>query len=262
MNKTFVIGDIHGCARELKILWTYLLEKAGFDVNVDKLIFLGDYIDRGPESKQVIDFCVSLQKQVQKTVFLKGNHEDMFLDFLGENGRSGEYFIQNGGDKTLHSYNAVYFKSSTKIREKDKAAIPKEHLEFFLSLKNYHIEDKYIFIHAGVNPKLPLDKQDVSNFFWQRDQFYDFIEYYHKDFGERTFIHGHTPVGVEFRLPYRINLDSGCVFGGMKILDDSICALSCMQLDYDNPINSIVYQVQYGKSDVSILNNSLCSWPV
>jgi serine/threonine protein phosphatase 1 len=252
------MGDVHGCVRELKILWTHILEKASFDNDIDRIIFLGDYIDRGPASKEVVDFCIELQKTVKNTIFLKGNHEDMFLSYMGENGLHGDYFLQNGGDKTLKSYghsNYKPYRGSTSM-------IPANHLEFFKTLKNYHMEEKYIFIHAGVEPKTDIHSQEISNFFWQRERFYDMIEFYHKDFGNRCFIHGHTPTGVEFRLPYRINLDSGCVFGSLGLKDGYVCALSCMELNVENPINSTVYQLPYGGTQVEIIDNSIFSWPV
>ena len=120
-----------------------------------------------------------------------------------------------------------------------------------------------VFQHSSyqyVSPFLSLEQQSTKNLLWERDRFYDNIEHYHDNFGNRTFIHGHTPDGVLFRLPYRINLDSGCVFHGM-MLDGTGGKLSCMELNEDNPINSTIYQLEYGKTEIEILDNSSVSWP-
>lgn len=94
-NRTFVIGDIHGCADELDVLLRALQVEAG-----DAVCFLGDYIDRGPASRAVLDLLIDLSAGPSHCTFLKGNHEDMFLDFVGiEGGRFGNVYLENGGAK-------------------------------------------------------------------------------------------------------------------------------------------------------------------
>src|ERR1043166_9018992 len=97
--RTFVIGDIHGCVDELN----WLLDALS-PTEADAIVFLGDYIDRGPASKAVIDRLLRLRREGPGCVFLKGNHEDMFLAFLGLQGHYGEAFLLNGGETTLQSY--------------------------------------------------------------------------------------------------------------------------------------------------------------
>src|SRR5579862_9488446 len=97
--RTFVIGDIHGCVDEVNCLLDALAPTAD-----DTVVCLGDYIDRGPASKGVIDRLIRLRREGPRCVFLKGNHEDMFLGFLGEGGAFGEAFLANGGAHTLRSY--------------------------------------------------------------------------------------------------------------------------------------------------------------
>src|SRR6185369_11137148 len=99
MPRTFAIGDVHGCIDELNVLLDSLAPAAD-----DTIVFLGDYIDRGPTPKGVIDRLLSLRREGTRCIFLKGNHEDMFLAFLGLGGHYGDAFLYNGGAATLRSY--------------------------------------------------------------------------------------------------------------------------------------------------------------
>src|SRR5436309_1831238 len=123
--RTFVIGDIHGCLDEIDRLLDTLAPAAG-----DTVVCLGDYIDRGPDSKGVIDRLLRLRREGPRCVFLKGNHEDMFLGFLGERGAYGEAFLGNGGGPTLSSYGL-----HGAFGEVRGAQLPPGHLEFLRSLQ-------------------------------------------------------------------------------------------------------------------------------
>ena len=126
MGRAYIVGDIHGCVQELEVL------VAGLPLQTDdRLVFLGDYIDRGPGSREVVDLLLRLRaEQTCQLTFLKGNHEDMFLDYLGKNGHFGEGFLDNGGHMTLRSYRIPYGVSGREAAE----SLPPEHLQFFQEL--------------------------------------------------------------------------------------------------------------------------------
>ena len=195
--KVFAIGDIHGCVRELQLLLAHLpLEQDSV------LIFLGDYIDRGNHSRQVIETILSLKKQY-KVITLKGNHEAMLLDFLADpESHKGGMFILNGGSSTLASYS-------------DQAGtytIPGEHVDFFKGLRLFDEMKDFFFVHAGV-PEIALSEidpvEDEMFMLWVRTPF---LKSTH-DWG-KVIVHGHSPVDEPQSLPNRINVDTSCVFGG------------------------------------------------
>ena len=186
---------MHGCANELKELLNLLpLTKES------TVVFLGDYIDRGGQSKQVIDTVLELKNQCN-VVTLMGNHEAMFVDFLENPGsQKGGLFICNGGSATLASY----------ADEAGNYEFPKEHLDFIRDLKVSYEDDHHYFVHAGV-PNIPLDKIDLAKhkkkMLWIRAPFLNSTYKWKK-----VVVHGHTPVTrVDIR-NNRINLDTGCVF--------------------------------------------------
>ena len=246
--RTFIIGDIHGCYKELNQLYTYLVEKVGFLPKEDKIIFLGDYVDRGPDCKSVIDLCLQIKKTCAHTVFLKGNHEDMLLAFLDLGGQYGDAYMMNGGGKFFASYKGPdgklpldYDIKSGMSKYNILQALPKEHLDFLLNLELIHIQDKYIAVHAGIDPDMTLAQQTPNVLLWIRDYFYSQIVV--KPIG-KLIIHGHTPVEkVCFDLPHRIMLDTGCVFDGR---------LSCLELNEDDPIQSKIYFIEKNGNSVKM----------
>lgn len=194
IEKVFAIGDVHGCASELKLL----LNKLPIDSKT-LVVFLGDYVDRGSQSREVIETLISLKKSVPM-VTLMGNHESMFLDFLKDPAsEQAAMFVYNGGSATLASYGD----------NDGKYQVPDSHIEFLLGLDLYCEWKEYFFVHAGV-PEKPLKEmnaEDRQSFLWIRSPFLE--SGYH---WEKMIVHGHTPVKeVEFT-PHRIGLDTGCVF--------------------------------------------------
>ena len=211
MGRFFVIGDIHACPQELEdVITACSLEQE------DRVVFLGDYIDRGPGAREVVDFLLDLQAdKICALTFLKGNHEDMLLDFLGYRGHFGESFLANGGATTLKSYGI----SSEGVPGRQNASLPlpPQHLEFFQQLERYVVVDDTLCVHAGVNPFQPLEEQDEESLFWIRQEF---IAHPHPL--PYTVLFGHTPHReVFFDLPYKVGLDTGLVYGGM---------LSCLEM--------------------------------
>jgi serine/threonine protein phosphatase 1 len=158
--KSFVVGDIHGCARELTILIESLPLDAG-----DRLVFLGDYIDRGPDSSRVVSFLIDLQRKQQgiEMIFLRGNHESMFLAFLGVGGAHGDMFLFNGGKATLASYGV----DSNKPKAQEVlSAIPTDHMTFYRRLQVYYLMDPFLCVHAGIDPEKTLAQQTDEELLW------------------------------------------------------------------------------------------------
>lgn len=190
-DRLIAIGDIHGCDVALRSLI-----KAIAPDKSDKLVLLGDYVDRGPDSKRVIDLLVELRKRTQ-LVPLMGNHEEMMLGVL-----SGELnhamWLRHGGLSTLDSYNF----------NGDLQFLPPEHTEFLQSLVDYHEEDGYFFTHASYAPDLPLSEQPVEELRWRSLR--DGIPPPH--ISGKTAIVGHTA-----------NLDGNCVDFGHLICIDTHC---------------------------------------
>ena len=203
MQKIFVVGDIHGCFDKLSAL----MDKIPLNEKRDQLIFIGDYIDRGPSSFDVVSYLINLKKRVPGTVFIKGNHEDMLQNYL--DGSDRFTYQLNGGQQTLDEY-------LNQSDNTDAFPIPSEHLEFFNSLQLYYQTDDYIFAHAGLREKVPLESQEKTDLLWIRDEFI------HSDFnfGKRV-IFGHTPFKEPWLQPNKIGIDTGAVYGNL---------LTCVQL--------------------------------
>ncbi len=193
----YAIGDIHGCAQELELLLAKIAPKSD-----DTVVFLGDYIDRGPDSKGVIDVVISLKKKCH-VVALKGNHESLFLDFLESPQSVGAgLFILNGGSTTLASY----------AGPGGTFEIPESHIKFLYGLKPLYETEDFFFVHAGV-PIRALStihpKNDEQALLWSRQPFLS------SDFKwEKRIVHGHTPVQEPEIKSNRINVDTGAVYNG------------------------------------------------
>lgn len=195
----YVVGDIHGCVHELDRLLDQLAPSAD-----DSIVFLGDYIDRGPDSAGVIERLLRLRCEVAGCVFLKGNHEDMFSAFLGYEGQYGEAFLYNGGGSTLRSYGVE------NLSPGDIAArLPPAHLEFLRSLKMQHEIGEFLCVHAGLDPGRSLAAQTPEDMLWIRGPFIDQPHPF-----PFTVLFGHTPCReVIIDLPYKLGIDTGLVYG-------------------------------------------------
>jgi len=195
MERIFAVGDIHGCLDKLVSLMGII----DIDLKKDRLVFIGDYIDRGPHSKEVVDYLIDLGRREPGVIFLKGNHELMLQHYL--NGTDRSTFLFNGGHATLESY--------LKSRNQAEAdLIPKSHLDFFDNLRLYYETDKYIFVHAGLKANISLEEQDEWDMLWIRDEFI----FSNFDFGKRV-IFGHTPFREPLVLDNKIGIDTGAVYG-------------------------------------------------
>ena len=227
-ERIFVVGDIHGCPDEPEILLNHLENEFGLAVG-DVLVFLGDYIDRGPNSKAVIDLMLDYKRRFPKARFLKGNHEDMLMDFLGFGGRLGEGFLYNGGLETIQSYGISVFAPP----EEMVSAMPPDHFKFFCDLHSILEIEHFLCVHAGLNPLRELNSQNDNDVFWIREEFIKNVHQFQK-----TVVFGHTPYQDIFpQLPYKVGIDTGLVFGNK---------LSCIELR-----SGKVVQIGRGDKEVS-----------
>ncbi|MCL4684234.1 serine/threonine protein phosphatase [Myxococcota bacterium] len=220
----YAIGDIHGRLDKLDELLSRLPLR-----DEDRLVFLGDYVDRGPDSQGVIDRLIRVAEQ-RSTVFLLGNHESMFLDFLGWSGPQyfgADVFIANGGAETLLSYD--YFE--TPAPRPRHFVLPAAHEAFFRSLQLHHVEGDFLFVHAGLGRALSrsdhveqvLRRARTEELLWDRSTM---------DVPHRlgiTVVYGHTPrpdFQVRWNRPYSIGIDTGAVYGGpltaLRLPDETI----------------------------------------
>jgi diadenosine tetraphosphatase ApaH/serine/threonine PP2A family protein phosphatase len=222
---TYIIGDIHGCVKDLACL----LEQLPLDCG-DRIVFLGDYIDRGPDSCGVVSYLLDLRKSNSyELVFLKGNHEDMLLSYLGLGGQHGEMFFYNGGLATLASYG---FSSENLTKEHVLGSLPPEHVSFYEELQAYYVVSRYLCVHAGIHPVKDLTEQSEEEMLWIRNKFI-----YSSHNLPYTVVFGHTPQpDVLFDLPYKIGLDTGLVYGNK---------LSCLEVE-----EKILYQLTRGKKNI------------
>jgi serine/threonine protein phosphatase 1 len=200
----WVIGDIHGCVKTLKTL----IKKIKYNPSIDSLYFTGDYIDRGPNSKEVIDYIRNLQSQSIKVFPLLGNHETMVTMSINSSDEERMWIKHNGGDSTLESFGV------NSARE-----IPEKYLNWIKHLKLYAQTPGYILSHAGLNLTHPQPFRDtdtnVEHILWNRDSGgYD-------PGGQITLVVGHTPKSLadlkkRLKTP-KIFIDGGCVFGSLLV---------------------------------------------
>jgi len=170
----YIIGDIHGYLDRLENLIAKLGPLTGDD---DMLIFLGDYIDRGPCSYEVIEFVMSLSMKYQ-VIFLRGNHEDMLMKYLAGLDREGLY-LYNGGGATIRSYK----------RHMGDFILPESHMEFYNNLRSYYEGEDFIAVHGGLDPGVDsMELQDEHELIWIREEFILADKRW-----DKTIIFGHTP---------------------------------------------------------------------
>jgi len=192
----YAVGDIHGSYEKLVRLLKHCRNHRGS--RIAQFVFIGDYIDRGRHSREVVELLIDLQQaEPGQITCLCGNHEDMLIGALRY--RDKALWLCNGGDMTLRSY---------KVTSVD--AIPDEHLAWFESLPLFLSDDKRFFVHAGIRPGVPLEQQNREEMLWIREPFLSDP----RDHGLYV-VHGHTPIetGLPEHLPNRLNLDTYAWYG-------------------------------------------------
>lgn len=216
-TRVYTIADIHGRSDLLiRTLKAIAKDAQPYPNQRRLLITLGDYIDRGPSSYQVIDLLCHLPLTNFETKHLKGNHEAMLVDFLANPIDNGILWLSNGGYTTLLSYGFSTIDLPDTIekmpdaRDKLLNLMPSKHLHFFKSLRlNYHLGD-YYFVHAGIRPGISLDNQVEDDLIWIRKEFLHSQE----DFG-KIIVHGHSISSTPQELNNRIGLDTGAFHTGI-----------------------------------------------
>lgn len=194
-NQEFIaVGDIHGCLRSMEAILQKL--KPYYDRT---FVFVGDYIDRGPASKEVVDYLIDFRDKVD-CVFLRGNHEQMLLDAF--NGDKFNLWMMNGGRSTLKSYDS----------DGNSIKLSQEHREFYEETKMYYETEDYFFVHAGISPGKTIaeslvDEDEVHEFLWERSHLNAFETPW-----EKTVVFGHTPRPKPILKDNMIGIDTGCVY--------------------------------------------------
>ena len=224
----YAVGDIHGCYPQLSaLLEAIVADVEAADVAVPPLlVFCGDYVDRGPETANVVTALIWLARHAAlDVVFLRGNHEVMLLDFIDQPEESLAW-LRRDGKATLTSYGVrfsdiapdAYDEECFRLRDRLMDKMPASHLEFLRGLPVTHVCGDYVFVHAGMKPGVPIARQDDEDCLWIGKEFltsdYRF---------EKVVVHGHSWSSVEpVVLPNRIGIDTGAYATG---------ALSAVRLD-------------------------------
>jgi serine/threonine protein phosphatase 1 len=226
--RIYAVGDVHGRADLLQSLLTVIdadIERSRPEQAIQ--VFLGDYVDRGPDSRGTLDLLIERRARFE-TVCLKGNHEVFLLEVL-KNPAKLQDWRHYGGLLTLASYGIRPSMNPSPEEQVEliaelQRAIPPEHLAFLQQLPSSYVCGDFFFVHAGVRPRVPLEKQRDEDLLWIRDEFLNSDERFSK-----YIVHGHTPVASPDIRPNRINIDTGAYATGnltlLTIQGDSLLAL-------------------------------------
>jgi serine/threonine protein phosphatase 1 len=218
MRRVYAVGDIHGRLDLLRELYARIEDDMDGPASI---VFLGDYVDRGPDSAGVVDFLLDAVEPRHGPVFLKGNHEDLWRRFLDEP-EVGPAWFATGAATTLASYGIRdgltgqqpdFPALSAQLRQ----AMPPAHHAFLDGLALNHRSGDYVFAHAGIRPRVPLERQDPGDLMWIRREFLSA-----DGFGGLCVVHGHSQVTEAVDLPHRIAVDTGAYHSGR---------LTCVVLD-------------------------------
>jgi len=220
-ERIYAIGDIHGRADLLTQMLSSINDHmARYPIETPRIVFLGDFIDRGPDSRGVLDIIAGLDGR-DEVVLIAGNHEQFMLDAL-ENVASLSTWLWAGGREALLSYD---IRVPMKATEDDlvragveaRQKIPPAHLAVLRRLKTHYVSGDYAFVHAGIRPGIPLEAQSARDLMWIREEFTTYT-------GSHPYmiVHGHTPVEEPDIRPNRINIDTGAYITG---------SLTCLVLE-------------------------------
>jgi len=221
--RIYAIGDVHGRADLLDRVFARIdAHIAAHPVVRPVQVLVGDYVDRGPNSRGVLDRLI-LRARAKEMVLLKGNHESFVLEFL-QDPSILQSWSQMGGLETLMSYGLTPSLKADAEAQRQlarglHAVLPKSHLRFLSSLPTSFSCGGFFFVHAGVRPRVPLERQREEDLLWIRDEFL----LYEEEFG-KIIVHGHTPVREIDVRPNRINIDTGAYATGQ---------LSCLVIEDD-----------------------------
>ena len=210
--RLYAIGDIHGCAELLDRLMALIAKEEAAATAHLQLVFLGDYLDRGPDSLGVLDRLIAVRKARPDSIFLKGNHEAGFLDFLKSPADFAEW-LHWGGAETLESYGVErpWARPVEDLAADIAERLPPSHLAFLQGLELFRVFGDYLFVHAGVRPGVPLEAQEERDLLWIRGEFHHAPPEARPD---KVVVHGHQPTRNPVDAGWRIGVDTGACFNG------------------------------------------------
>lgn len=223
-TRLYAIGDVHGCDAMLAEVHDRIAaDLIQRPVGDHRIVHIGDYTDRGPDSAGVITRLAGMTARDSRVTCLKGNHDAMFAGFLSDPIRRGPSWLANGAEATMRSYGVATGRSLwgqidyADLSLRLAAAMPPAHRTFIETLPLWVRFGDYVFVHAGIRPGVPLEAQDEDDLIWIREEFL----WDGRDHGF-VVVHGHTPQDAPEVLTNRINIDTGAVYGGM---------LTCLALE-------------------------------
>lgn len=213
----YAVGDIHGRVDLLDKLHGKIAADAAARPQPRKVvIYLGDYVDRGLESRQVLDRLLAPPDDGLERILLKGNHEDAMVQFL-EDTAIGPSWMGFGGDATLYSYGVDVFGTPPEgmdrldyIQQRLRESLPDRHRDLLFAMRLWHVEGDYFFCHAGVRPGVPLEIQKAQDLMWIRDEFLQ----HRKPYG-KVVVHGHSIDPTPVVTANRIGIDTGAFATGV-----------------------------------------------
>jgi serine/threonine protein phosphatase 1 len=211
--RIYAVGDVHGCLDLLDELLTRIRADIALRPTIRSVfVFLGDYVDRGPSSRETIDRLIE-HGETSETVFLKGNHEQIAIKCLSDRNLFDQW-MRLGGLETLMSYGVplealANTKQIAELQSAFHSALPQMHFRFFRDLQSSFACGDFFFVHAGVKPGVKLAHQKESDLLWIREEFLSSND----DFG-KIIVHGHTPNSEIEVGPNRINIDTGAFASG------------------------------------------------
>lgn len=212
-ERVYAIGDVHGCLAELALLTEAIREDArGFAGDIT-IVFVGDFIDRGPASAGVLDYLTGSRLPGGTHRFLMGNHEEAMLEVLDGNAESLAGWLRFGGMQTLESYGisrGEVYRLGLDLPARMREVVPPSHVSFLRRLEDQVRIGDYLFVHAGIRPGTPLREQDQFDLRWIRGEFLDDDE---TDHGVMV-VHGHTIAAKPELKRNRIGIDTGCFSSG------------------------------------------------
>ena len=213
-GQAYIIGDIHGCFDEMEALLGYIkADVIARPQQRTQLIFLGDLIDRGPKSCQVVDFLRNFNPDWAEVHFLMGNHEEVYLSVMGGSLSSLASWFQFGGRECARSYSVenlgrIYADPEGLLRE-IRRKVPQSHIDFVSSFRDYLVVGPYLCVHAGIRPRIKLENQKPKDFRWIREGFVNYTKPH-----DYIVVHGHTIVPEPVIHSNRIAIDTGAYTGG------------------------------------------------
>ena len=225
--RIYAIGDVHGCLAELREMMALISQDLiRRPVRKYRIIFTGDYMDRGPRSKGVVSFLISLCARNKKVICLRGNHDDFLINFMADPIKHGPIFFRNGAVETLRSFGVRVDENDRsdehleEIRRYCRLIVNPTHLNFLSRLSYSKSYGDYFFCHAGIRPGVSIRKQSKRDLMWIREEFLS-----HSGLFEKVIVHGHTPQTRVDIQPNRVNIDTKCYATG---------TLTCLVLQDDS----------------------------